>query len=542
MTYKELEKIYNEAYRSVYWTALSLLKNEADAEDIVQDTFVTAYTSYDTLMDKSKAVAWLKKIAANKCLNRLTRTKTVNAEDEYFDSIEAIPEDFLPDSIIESDEKRKIIMDIIDRELSDDVRRTIILFYFDEMSTGEIAEVLNIPQGTVLSRLNFAKKKIKKEVEKYEKENDDKLFAMAVPFLSKLFLKEAEQVPLRPMPVSLIDLSASEAKPTGKVGNKIAAVPAAAAEKGTGYMFKKIIISVVSLLLVGTATAVTIRNFNPAKANKKAETDITSQEGVVQADEEISDVTTDVEETDQSEATDFDSVPVDGYIRYRYSTDPSTGERTLIGEMRVTDSGEILSNREYDLQGNITICYTSEYDDDMNNTFTYYYDEAGELSSYLEYEYGEYGISGYTSYHIGDDGEFHTSGNTIFEYDDQGRLTETCTYSVTGQLSGRQEYVYSDDGSCIHYMYSGVECTEVLNYEVINADGVRTELHYPVSSTRSVEEVYYYYDGRYDKYEGDELVRYGIFEKDENGHTSVETDYDPDGNVTKIIEYEYVYG
>ena len=40
MTDKELEQIYNEAYKAVYWTAMSLLKNEADAEDIVQDTFV----------------------------------------------------------------------------------------------------------------------------------------------------------------------------------------------------------------------------------------------------------------------------------------------------------------------------------------------------------------------------------------------------------------------------------------------------------------------------------------------------------------------
>lgn len=65
----------------------------------------------------------------------------------------------------------------------DDVRRTLILFYFDEMSTKEIAEALGIPQGTVLWRLNFAKKKIKKEVEKYEDDNNTKLFAMALPFL-----------------------------------------------------------------------------------------------------------------------------------------------------------------------------------------------------------------------------------------------------------------------------------------------------------------------------------------------------------------------
>ena len=199
MDNKELERIYNDTYRSVYWTAMSLLKNEADAEDIVQETYVTLIDSYDTLREKDKAAAWLKRTAANKCLDRLRRTKTVNAEDEFFENVEALPEDFLPDSILESAERRRIIMDIIDNALSDDIRRTLVLFYFDEMSTKEIASLLGIPQGTVLWRLNYAKKKIKKEVEMYEKDNDDKLYAMGAPFLTKLFAKEAGQVPLKPM-------------------------------------------------------------------------------------------------------------------------------------------------------------------------------------------------------------------------------------------------------------------------------------------------------------------------------------------------------
>ena len=66
MTGKELEQIYNEAYKAVYWTALSLLKNESDAEDVVQDTFVSFIEAYSDMTDTSKAKALLKKIAANK--------------------------------------------------------------------------------------------------------------------------------------------------------------------------------------------------------------------------------------------------------------------------------------------------------------------------------------------------------------------------------------------------------------------------------------------------------------------------------------------
>ena len=252
MTDRELEQIYNEAYKAVYWTAMALLKNEADAEDIVQDTFVSLIESYDSIADKTKVVAWLKKNAANKCLNRLTRTKTDNVEDGFFETIEAIPEDFLPDSIVESEDTRRIIMNIIDNVLSDEIRRTLVLFYFDEMSTKEIAEVLGIPQGTVLWRLNFAKKRIKKEVEKYEEENNTKLYGMALPFLSKLFIKEAEQVAFKPIPASLMNLSASAQAPSNGAGFKASAE---AVTKGTGSMTTKVIIGSVAAGVVATGIA-----------------------------------------------------------------------------------------------------------------------------------------------------------------------------------------------------------------------------------------------------------------------------------------------
>ena len=252
MTPSECERIYNEAYRAVYWTAMSLLGNEAEAEDVVQDTFVTMLESYDTLQDKTKVVPWLKKICANKCLNHLSRTKTDSVEQEFFDDAEYVPEDFLPESIVESEERRKIIMDIINRSLSEDIRRTIILFYFDEMSTREIADAMGIPQGTVLWRLNYARKKIKREVEKYEKETDTKLHAVALPFLALLFMKEAEMVPLRPMPASLAELSASTGASMGEAGTSIAAK---AIRKGTGIMMKKLLIVLLSIVFVGGAAA-----------------------------------------------------------------------------------------------------------------------------------------------------------------------------------------------------------------------------------------------------------------------------------------------
>ncbi len=293
MTNEELEKIYNEAYRAVYWTAFSLLKNETDAEDVVQDTFVALIESYDTIKDKNKVLPWLKKSAANKALNRLTRTKTDSMDDEFFDDVEALPEDFLPDAIVESEEMRRIVMDIINNSLSEDIRRTLILFYFDEMSTKEIAEALGVPQGTVSRRINFAKNKIKKEVEKYEKEKDTKLFAvMALPFLSQLFMKEAEQVPFRAMPASLANINLS-ASAKVSVKGAVSKASVEVVKKGTDIMIKKLIIWILALLALITAIVVAIvvianrvnNNSKPAAQTQDYDDDLTSdQQGPAAAD------------------------------------------------------------------------------------------------------------------------------------------------------------------------------------------------------------------------------------------------------------------
>lgn len=313
MTNQELEKIYYEAYRPVYWTAMSLLKNEADAEDITQETFITLIKSYDSIKDKSKVVSFLKKTAANKCLDKIKLTKTVNMEDEFFENVEDVPENFLPDSYLESEDTRKVIMDIINNTLSDDVRRTIILYYYDEMSVKEISEVLSAPQGTILWRLSFARKKIKKEVEKYENDNDTRLFAMGLPFLTRLFYTEAEQVQIKPMPASLSAiLSASNMNPALGAGINTAAASSVkagakaastAVKKGTDSMIKRIFIAIMVGLLVGGAASVILNKtvFKKDTSNNGiSKISVTDKEGTTETG--VSDTT--VSEPDNSGSSD----------------------------------------------------------------------------------------------------------------------------------------------------------------------------------------------------------------------------------------------
>lgn len=258
MTGEELEKIYKECYKSVFWTANSLLKNKDDAEDIVQDTFKALFESYDEIRDKSKVEAWLKKTAANKCLNKLTRNRTVNVEDEFFEEIEAIPEDFLPESLVEVEESRRTVMNIIENSLSEDIRRTLILYYFDEMTGKEIAEALGVPLGTVLWRLNYAKKKLKTEVEQYEKKSGTKLFMVPLPFLTRLFIEEAKNVTFKPISPQLSAKANGKSAKKGPAGTVTRAATNGA--KLTGM--KAVVLSAIGVVSITAAVIVGVNVVN----------------------------------------------------------------------------------------------------------------------------------------------------------------------------------------------------------------------------------------------------------------------------------------
>ena len=194
---KALEELYKRTNQAAYYTALAITKNAEDASDIVQDTYINVFSTIDTIQDNS-FLNYLKKAVANACKNNLKRRNAVlfssdEEESSILDNIEEQSEDFLPDSYIEQSVKREQIMSIING-LSDVQRATILFFYFDEMSISEIAETMECSESTVKSRIAYAKKHIRDEVEKLEQQGD-KLYGKAfipVPFLKRLFAEDSK--------------------------------------------------------------------------------------------------------------------------------------------------------------------------------------------------------------------------------------------------------------------------------------------------------------------------------------------------------------
>ena len=101
----------------------------------------------------------------------------------------------LPEEYIIKTEKRKVLLQIMEDTLSFNQYQTVLMFYFDEMSISEIAQGLEISEGTVKSRLNSSRAKMKTAIEDYEKKSGDKLHGVVVvPFFTTIFKEEAKSL------------------------------------------------------------------------------------------------------------------------------------------------------------------------------------------------------------------------------------------------------------------------------------------------------------------------------------------------------------
>ncbi len=129
------------------------ISSAEDADDVLQETYITAFRRFDRLKSKESFKAWLISIAKNKCIDYYRKIRDeVNIEDVA--GTELVQSRF---GLIE----QSAVMDTID-ELKGNDREILLLYYFEEMKQNEIACKLNIPIGTVKSRLNTARGNFKK--------------------------------------------------------------------------------------------------------------------------------------------------------------------------------------------------------------------------------------------------------------------------------------------------------------------------------------------------------------------------------------------
>ena len=192
---KSFDKLYELTHNDVWYNCLSLLKDEENAKDIMQETYITAFLKLDTLKDEEKFCGWVTTIAVNLCKKKLKGKVEYQIDDEVLITEAETDELMLPEEYITKTEKRKVLLQIMEDTLSFNQYQTVLMFYFDEMSIAEIAQGLEISEGTVKSRLNYSRAKMKTAIEDYEKKSGDKLHGVVVvPFFTTIFKEEAKSL------------------------------------------------------------------------------------------------------------------------------------------------------------------------------------------------------------------------------------------------------------------------------------------------------------------------------------------------------------
>ena len=172
---KALAVIYEQTCPEVYRTIRSMVRSEDDAMDILQDTYLKAFTRLDQLQSGASLRPWLRQAAANTARDFLRRKKpSLFSELEKEDDgpvldFEDDRAEALPELVLDRKETQRLVREMLD-ELSEEQRLVIGMYYYRELSVKEIADQLGVSQNTVKSQLRYGRQKIEKRVRVLEKQ------------------------------------------------------------------------------------------------------------------------------------------------------------------------------------------------------------------------------------------------------------------------------------------------------------------------------------------------------------------------------------
>lgn len=287
---KAFDKLYKLTEKEIWFTCISFLKNEANAQDIMQETYITAFLKIQTLDKTAQFRSWLNRIAVNKCKNYLKGKGEIQLSDEILEN-EAVQDELtIPEEYITNQSKRGCILSLMQEALTDVQYQTVIMYYFNEMSVSEIAEFFECSKGTVLSRLNYSRAKMKKAITDYEEKSGDRLHGVVfVPLFGSIFKEEAKNLKVPKISLEFLENPNAVGSSANGAGKIFKAVMSTAKTKA-------IAIACCATMVCGTATALIIC----VGCNPDVPTSSATEE------------TTQSQTTDEAEqATVLETVPVD---------------------------------------------------------------------------------------------------------------------------------------------------------------------------------------------------------------------------------------
>lgn len=270
------KKAFNELYKltsgQTYFFILKIVQNEQDAEDILQESYIKMLEKIDEIDPDRNFTSWFYQIAINKSKDLLRRKNKVffeSIDNEEYDYILEENTEFHPEEKVDKDELCTQVMTAID-ELTAEKRACVIMKYYAQMNVNEIAEILNVPIGTVKHRLFSARKDIKSSFEKLGKA----ALYTAAPIGIIVWALNRSSLTV----CAAFSASSASAAVMTSIGNSIStASTSAAASTGVAAKFatmsvvQKIAVSTVAATLVSGSTVGTVTVIkNVVQQNKPA--------------------------------------------------------------------------------------------------------------------------------------------------------------------------------------------------------------------------------------------------------------------------------
>ena len=305
---KAFDKLYELTSNEVWFTCVSLLKDEENAKDIMQETYITAFLKLDTLNDEQKFCGWITSIAVNKCKNKLKGKVEYQIDDEILIAETETDELMLPEEYINKAEKRKVLLQIMEDTLSFNQYQVVLMFYFNELSIAEIAQALEISEGTVKSRLNSSRAKMKTAIEDYENKSGDRLHGVVfVPFFTTIFREQAKSLKVPSITIKLpngqtLATSATKGIATGAKSTVSSIVKATA----TATVKTKVIAVVCGATILAGTSAVGISILAGCNAEKEP-----TEPSVISSTVQTSTVQTSTVSSEVSKAIEDNGLKID---------------------------------------------------------------------------------------------------------------------------------------------------------------------------------------------------------------------------------------
>ena len=187
--------LYEATYKMVYLQAQKILHDQDAAESVTQDVFVTVYRNIGKLENPEALRSWIGGIAIRLALKQrqtLAQAPELDMDSaQMMDLLDKSPQAATPETALCDAESGKIIAELVD-QLPQAQRATVLLYYYDSCAIRQITDIMECSEGTVKSRLNYARKAMQQLIEQTEQRDNIRLHSFS-PALLLLGLGAKEQ-------------------------------------------------------------------------------------------------------------------------------------------------------------------------------------------------------------------------------------------------------------------------------------------------------------------------------------------------------------